>query len=223
MSYQKSNETKQKILASAAKLFYERGYRETTVRDIVTDADVSLSRLNYHFASKADLAGVICRTFLGNLNSEITWLITPYTDELMLRDSIHIGCWAMIFFSNEQCMEFYYELAKEDVLRQNLIESDYQHFLEQTDYLNLGLPPEKVRGYAHIFVAVIIELVVAKREEDLKLSVREIVDLYNELHLKLLEIEPGRRSTLIAEADRYMAHIRYEIHDLMNLTLYYVD
>ena len=52
-SYKKSIETKDTIIKTASSLFYNQGYNATTIRDIAKESGLSLSRLNYHFNSKA--------------------------------------------------------------------------------------------------------------------------------------------------------------------------
>lgn len=44
-----------RIVSAAAALFVERGYAETSLRDIATDVDMKAGSLYYHFASKDDL------------------------------------------------------------------------------------------------------------------------------------------------------------------------
>lgn len=48
-------ETREKIKIAAGQLFAERGYQGVTVRDIVQEAGVHLSALNYHFQNKETL------------------------------------------------------------------------------------------------------------------------------------------------------------------------
>ena len=64
--YVRSTHTKQTIIETACRLFYEKGYTDATVRQICAQSGISVSRVNYHFSSKADLAGVICRQFFYN-------------------------------------------------------------------------------------------------------------------------------------------------------------
>jgi AcrR family transcriptional regulator len=49
------NDTKKKILDTAEKLFAENGYAETSLRHIITQAQVNLAAIHYHFGSKQDL------------------------------------------------------------------------------------------------------------------------------------------------------------------------
>lgn len=53
--------TRNKIIHSARKLFFTNGFEETSVRSIVTDADVALGLFNHYFSSKNELAAVVLR------------------------------------------------------------------------------------------------------------------------------------------------------------------
>jgi AcrR family transcriptional regulator len=48
-------DTKTRILDAAEKLFGDKGFDATSLRDITTEADVNLAAVNYHFQSKESL------------------------------------------------------------------------------------------------------------------------------------------------------------------------
>ena len=48
----RNHSTRDRILAAAEKLFAEKGYKETTTREIVREAGASLSSLQSHFQGK---------------------------------------------------------------------------------------------------------------------------------------------------------------------------
>ena len=50
-----SEPTKQKITRIASSLFYQKGFRGTSVRDIAKEADVNLSAISYYFKGKQGL------------------------------------------------------------------------------------------------------------------------------------------------------------------------
>jgi len=52
----KGQTTKNKILASSRKLFYLKGYNNTTMREISADADTNLGLIKYYFTSKQNIA-----------------------------------------------------------------------------------------------------------------------------------------------------------------------
>ena len=49
------NKPKEKILLTAVDLFNERGFANVLKQDIAKEANISLSNINYHFATKKDL------------------------------------------------------------------------------------------------------------------------------------------------------------------------
>ena len=64
-------ETEEKIIASAEKLFYQKGKAGTSMQDIADDAGINRTLLNYYFRSKDQLFEAVFRkamgTFLPNL------------------------------------------------------------------------------------------------------------------------------------------------------------
>ncbi len=54
--------TKEHIMDAAMRLFAEKGFEATTVRDISTLADVNVALINYHFGSKEGLLQTIIET-----------------------------------------------------------------------------------------------------------------------------------------------------------------
>ena len=50
-----SEATKSRILRAAVRHFGEHGYEGASLRNILSDADVSLAAANYHFGTKAKL------------------------------------------------------------------------------------------------------------------------------------------------------------------------
>src|SRR5579859_2251157 len=48
-------DTKQKIMDTAEKLFAEKGYDATSLRQVIAEAGVNLAAVHYHFGSKEEL------------------------------------------------------------------------------------------------------------------------------------------------------------------------
>lgn len=55
MSYQKSADTRNKLLAAACEVFADKGFRDATVSEICSRAEVNVAAVNYHFGSKEAL------------------------------------------------------------------------------------------------------------------------------------------------------------------------
>jgi AcrR family transcriptional regulator len=63
-------DTKTRILDAAAKLFGEKGFNATSLRDITTEADVNLAAVNYHFQSKDSLIEATIMRGAGPVNEK---------------------------------------------------------------------------------------------------------------------------------------------------------
>ena len=61
-------DTKSRILDAAEELFADRGFAETSLRDITSRAGVNLAAVNYHFGSKVALLGSVFDRRIGPVN-----------------------------------------------------------------------------------------------------------------------------------------------------------
>src|ERR1051325_8938666 len=68
------------LLAIAAGLFAERGYKNTTVRDIADAAGILSGSLYHHFDSKETMADEILRTFLDDLFRDYRAIVERESD-----------------------------------------------------------------------------------------------------------------------------------------------
>ena len=75
------NDTKQKILDTAAELFAEDGYAATSLRRIIAKAGVNLAAVHYHFGTKQDLLDQIIIEKVGPLNDRRLELLDRFEAE----------------------------------------------------------------------------------------------------------------------------------------------
>lgn len=71
----KDTNTATRILLAAEQLFAERGFAETTMRQITAAADVNLAAVNYHYGSKHGLIEAVATRFLDPLCSRLEHLV----------------------------------------------------------------------------------------------------------------------------------------------------
>jgi len=86
--------TKERILDSAEYLFANKGLRDTSVRDITTQADVHLAAVNYHFQSKDGLVKAVMQRRIAPLNRQRLELLDVYeqqfgTDPVPIEYALH--------------------------------------------------------------------------------------------------------------------------------------
>lgn len=79
---QECEDTRDRILDAAQKLFAEKGFDSTSVRDITTEAGCNVASVNYHFGGKDNLYLETFRSMLTALRDQRIEVL----DELMARD-----------------------------------------------------------------------------------------------------------------------------------------
>ncbi len=68
-------ETEEKIIASAEKLFYQKGKAGTSMQDIADDAEINRTLLNYYFRSKDQLFEAVFRKALSGFVPDLAALM----------------------------------------------------------------------------------------------------------------------------------------------------
>ena len=68
-------ETEEKIVASAEKLFYQKGKAGTSMQDIADDAGINRTLLNYYFRTKDQLFEAVFRKALGNFVPDLAAML----------------------------------------------------------------------------------------------------------------------------------------------------
>lgn len=81
------NDIQLKILDSARKIFVEKGFDGTSIRDIATDAEVNIAMVNYYFRSKENLFQQVFIDIYGNLLENA---IAGENENLNLRQKIDL-------------------------------------------------------------------------------------------------------------------------------------
>lgn len=59
MTKHNESDTKERLLTAAIKIFAEKGFMASTVREICHEADVNVAAVNYHFGDKEQLYGTV--------------------------------------------------------------------------------------------------------------------------------------------------------------------
>lgn len=112
--------TKEKTYAAAKKLFYEKGYINTTVKDICAEANIKLGTFTYHFESKDSLAIDIYREFSSAIISGVYTILEhqkePHTDAFM-HDITSYRVYYTAIHSNQHVKRFYSEICSIDAFR----------------------------------------------------------------------------------------------------------
>ena len=81
MPRKNSRNTKGRIISAAWKLFYEQGYEDTTVEDIVYEAETSKGSFYHYFDGKDALLGTLAYVF-DEKYEQLMQVMNPYLDAM---------------------------------------------------------------------------------------------------------------------------------------------
>ena len=97
--------TKEKIISAARSLFEQKGYDNTSVRDIATMADVNVALINYHFQSKENLFLAIIKGSMDTTRMKLTSIIDSNESAEEKLQKV-VGTYVEKIFSNCQYYHF---------------------------------------------------------------------------------------------------------------------
>jgi AcrR family transcriptional regulator len=83
-----TNTTARQVAKAAARLFAERGYDATSVREIVAAAGITKPTLYYHFGSKEGLAHALLTLPLSNLVATLRHIVTVTSDPILCLEQV---------------------------------------------------------------------------------------------------------------------------------------
>ncbi|MCQ2420228.1 MAG: TetR/AcrR family transcriptional regulator [Clostridia bacterium] len=223
-NYKRSDQTKQQIIETASRLFYEKGYTEATVRDICSQSGFSVSRINYHFSSKAELAGVICNQFFHNFSHEIRKAIGNRRTYSLVTEAIALRFLVALLLDNTPSSRFYREIAQEGILGRAFSEMDkgmFAHAARNSEMLESAVQENRLSVYGHIFAAALPAVIKSWDKEleqcggDREKAVCMIQDVFVGLFMQMLDYKHTAQNGILAMSEAYYQLIQV---DMVGLT-----
>ncbi len=120
--------TRTLILTVAKEIFLEKGYKETTMREIAKRADVKLGVLPYHFTTKENIAKIIYDNMLSGYTEEIKNQLKDIENPISKLTYVYIHVMEKIL-ETEGLIQFYHGLLEE-----NMIATDPQEWTKSLVY-----------------------------------------------------------------------------------------
>ena len=152
-----SSATKKKIVSAAWKLFYEQGYDDTTIDDIVSESGTSKGSFYHYFSGKDALL------------SSLSYLFDEKYDELMQTMDKNMSCFDKLLFLNTELFRMIEDSVSIDLLAQllssQLITKSEKHLLDRN------------RTYYKLLRSIVLEAQQSGEFSD-SYSVNDIVKAY---------------------------------------------
>ena len=222
----RSIQTKENILETASRLFYEKGYTATTIRDICSQSGISVSRVNYHFSSKAELAVVVCSQFAHNFIQELRNIIGNSGGYSIIADAIAQRFLVDLLLADPEAVpasRFYREITKEGILSEAFSPKDKNVFSEVMALSQIResqFQPGYTNVYARMYSAALYPLtdswdqVLSLCDGDREKAIDRIQEIFVSLFMQMLDFRHDVQREILALSEKYYRMMDVELQDL---------
>jgi len=197
------------ILAAAKKLFSERGYENTSVRQIVKEANTSMGNLYFYFTNKRCILNVICKEFVSILREQIYKIKElDFRPEVGFALDFKIGYITTI--ENDKLSKLWLVGRK--------IPEIYQYSLEnkrirlKTFFQQNILTDEELNNYAIAIQSITDAFFEQKREGNLSQSSAKLSNTIIDFSLRLLGYNQQQIKSAIEEVERYIIQEKIDVN-----------
>lgn len=205
--------TKNRILNAYRELFYKKGYKKTTYKDIFNLTNINQGLITYYFKSKRAIAGQIHTEFRIHIKDVVKEYFTNEKMEYDLRIATAIEqiLYSRIKFSDENLKQFIYEISVEGIFIEyeiaqlghfwdlhvkeynlGLSDSEIKLIRVRNSSLTWGITTKMIEGYLDVTVDKYAELRVMLMYQSMGLSDPEIssileksYEFYNKMDISL--------------------------------------
>lgn len=214
-SYKCSEVVKEQIINAAAKLFLEKGYTQTTIRDICRDCGLSISRINYHFESKANLARSICRELFQNFYTELKKAIKNERTYSLVAEAITLRFIVSLLVSDDsqpRSSQFYKDCAVNGILSDVFNEGDralFETYMKKDLSGNIQDISKKIGAYSCIFGYAFSAVdkcwndILSRCDNDAAEAKKMLQDIYAGLFMQMMDIPHDVQKSMIEMSEAY--------------------
>lgn len=218
MAYNKSIETKQIIVKAYEKLFYYKGYADTSIRDIANEANVPFSNIYYYYKNKKemgyDLVEKISTQHMGIINEKLD---IPFALALCINFRQVYG----IIASNWNYRRLLGETSIdniENIYMKNTLGKSLRGILEE---LNITLTDNKCFLFSSSLAAIISEINIDWYLNKMNIPHQEVADHVITSYYNLLTVDHETINRLMEESRRLSMTFSVGIKD--NFDSYLID
>lgn len=205
-SYKPGNRTKTALIKSAKKLFYEKGYDNTSVKEICMASDVPTSAITYHFGGKEFLAQEIYEEMIAKIN-ELAKKAHADCDNKMIKATFPYYLWWELIYGNERIRRFVGEMYLHRIAHSNTLDSLFQDY---KDALGNQVDPEDLRMLLITYYGTDAEVLLRMQSGEQFDKERLLSYIFRNQYLTL-GVRDGEEEELYNACRKYFARIKDEM------------
>lgn len=134
-NYVKGLETQQIIIEAAKKLFYQKGYEETTFSDICNITGVNRGLITYHFKTKAALANLVFQHYINDSMEQCSKLLAK--EEKMTQYFVSDYIYFKLIFRDERFRNFMNTCCRNGFLQKEIKPSNIKYMRTYSELIEI--------------------------------------------------------------------------------------
>ncbi len=218
MVYNKSIETKKIIVKAYEKLFYYKGYADTSIRDIANEANIPFSNIYYYYKNKKEMA----YDLIDKISAQHLEIINEQLNvSAALSTSIELRQIYGIIASNFNYRRFLGETSIDNVEAIYMKNTLRQSLSSTLDELNITLTDNKYFLNCSTFAAAISEINIDWYLNKINMSHEEVAVHVITLYFNLLSVDQETINGLLEESKNLSSTFTVGVMD--NFDIYLKD
>ncbi|TYC88173.1 TetR/AcrR family transcriptional regulator [Acetobacterium wieringae] len=195
--YEKGIQTRNHLYEISKKCFYDHGYENTKIKDIVTAADTPIGLFTYYFKTKDNIVHEIYSDFYQQIDQCLGALSIDGLENSILHHATLSYIYFDLILNNENNRRFYFEILKKASnyrIAGDFIRNTYRGYIQE---YNLVVSEREFDNFLFIDFGGRREYFLNYFQKPLNDSIDELVFLLNGILPRLLGIDQHAVTTLL--------------------------
>lgn len=198
--YKTGEKSKNNILEACRDLFYKKGYKGTTYKDICKKASSNPGLINYYFKTKKKIGEIIYGNFYMNLKAKVEEFITQNfgSYDLQVGTCVEILALNQLMEKDQNMRRFFYEMSLEGV--EYDMDVFFYFYKLHVDRYNLPLSDEHIKLIWVANTSISIGISKKYTEGFINLSPKELYEFRIRTMYNSMGIDNERINEIIEQA-----------------------
>jgi len=218
MDSQVSAITKEKIISTTIKLLEDYGYDFASIRNICKAADISASRINYHYGSKDDLMTEIIYMLGRKVKEYLQKNVPNYGEGRELQSTLLFSSLLLkVMYTDCEYMKKYRELYSKEFFAKEMTKLLTESIIRYMNNKKLDYTPTEIVIRANICTYGITFLAREEIWEQLHNDTDEAILIVINYIIYTLKLDEKTRNVTIEKIKEIIGNVEFEINGLVDV------
>lgn len=205
--------TKNKIFECSKKLFYEKGYYDTSINDISNAGGINRALISYYFGHKANLAVKVIEEINTNITNEIIKSLSKLDQKIdpLINIAVEFRLYTSFRKTNPNYARFLLQLCQENLIILAPNNGELSSYNKYDDQYNNALTELDKKIQEHCISSLINGIIIMHSKKIIDCSHEYIAEKETEMTLKILGIDKSNILSILEESKKIYEKIAFQL------------